>query len=54
MQNDVNNEIKDNMMNTADVTKVLGFRGQPSTDTLTFARREIPVLDHVTKRAILK
>ncbi|XP_060568770.1 uncharacterized protein LOC132727351 [Ruditapes philippinarum] len=43
-----------NILDTDDVTKVLGLRWEPSTDEVTYVKRDIPVSTYVTKKVILK
>ncbi len=45
---------RDEVLDTDDVNKVLGLRWEPTTDLLSFVKRDIPALDIITKRAILK
>ena len=42
------------MLDSDEITKVLGMRWKPEDDVMTFANRDIPELDTVTKRDILK
>lgn len=44
----------ENDLDNDDVSKVLGMRWNQTSDTLMFADRDIPFLDVVTKRDILK
>ncbi|XP_053400768.1 uncharacterized protein LOC123558691 [Mercenaria mercenaria] len=44
----------DKVLDYDSTAKVLGMRWDPETDTLTFAEKEIPVLDSITKRDVLK
>ncbi|XP_053390070.1 uncharacterized protein LOC128552995 [Mercenaria mercenaria] len=42
------------VLDNDEVTKVLGMRWEPVADQMSFARREIPLLETVTKRTILR
>ena len=44
---------KEGVFDNDDVTKVLGMRWKPEMDTMTFAHREIPCLNKLTKRDVL-
>ncbi|KAH3778347.1 hypothetical protein DPMN_179802 [Dreissena polymorpha] len=44
---------KENVLDTDEVVKILGMRWNPVKDEMSFAERNIPILDVVTKRAIL-
>ncbi|XP_052260181.1 uncharacterized protein LOC127864522 [Dreissena polymorpha] len=44
----------ENVPDTCDVTKVLGLRWDPKLDTINFVDKQIPILEKVTKRTVLK
>ncbi|XP_052268588.1 uncharacterized protein LOC127869969 [Dreissena polymorpha] len=44
----------ENVSDTCDVTKVLGLRWDPKLDTINFVDKQIPILEKVTKRTVLK
>ena len=45
---------ENNVSDTSDVTKVLGLRWDPKLDTINFLDKQIPILEKVTKRTVLK
>ena len=45
---------EENVLDTDEVIKKLGMRWNPVKDEMSFAERNIPILDVVTKRTILK
>ncbi|KAH3847188.1 hypothetical protein DPMN_089505 [Dreissena polymorpha] len=45
---------EENVLDTDEVNKILGMRWNPVKDEMSFAERNIPILDVVTKRTILK
>lgn len=49
-----NRAADENVLDNDDVTKVLGLRWEPASDTMSFVNRDLPELQTVTKRDILK